>query len=836
MGVDNIFIIKTPDSLFRVLRGVFEKNNLEKAEDFAPYILYSSKSKRENERLMEYLELIINNANDDKKSGRMRKHELFEKTLFEKISEERDFFKGRIVIPINGLSVDEYGRRDGLDPYSPEFRFSSRALSLQNHYDHEFLKTVPLFMYMQPATFTQMFKEWNGGLRLEDLLSQDLKEFTYEERYKKKFQNDFPEELRYQEQQELEEVVLNEFEEMPFQPSILELIHEPEQEYDPFIETVGSIGFGSLTKPSDMLVGSLRYREILFDLRPIKRAIEKSPSTFEKDVLRTEKFSSVKDFLRHHSRRIHIAKTLMAIKWGFYFQMLEENLKEMIDEYNLRGIPLYMEKTSATSDIIKQAIKFSGTNLPIQYIGGFEGIVAGKLVVDGIHSEPAFRRLSGFLSSTQSIWKGDYSRTRVRASKPDTTLVKYESSEKIPWVKLEESIHGRHPNMEDMVEALMIEREQAIVDRYSRRTQSGVCRIEPRLVELKNYKGVIIDGRASETKVLLEWQKEIEGKEWILDLKAENYFGDKATFLEEQDPDNDVESDFRGSEFSPPVNCSIEKVISRAMKENGFELIKRITTDEQKRDFYRFFDPELKEPIAALRGTKLHEVGLQPFPSLVHYETLRQIGIEPMPSSNYCEILFQDTLFNPRTENNFSISFHPDTLFFMKDQNDVYDVVVIDKKTNREISYPETYYTKQIAFYGLMVKKFLEENGYKTGNTYLILDKNAFNDQFVVKGEELPPFHNINVFRPQKYERIMRFTPKSTFPDSVMEEVYKIVAEKDILMSNDWAYFVEMRERMEISKGKSCKNCFFEKQVICDKVIEKNIGLMDVLEGNFESV
>ena len=73
--------------------------------------------------MKELLENIIDNANNEKKSGRFKKYEFFETEFSNKIKDKK-YFKNKIPILVNGLSIDEKGIRDGLDPYSNSFLFS----------------------------------------------------------------------------------------------------------------------------------------------------------------------------------------------------------------------------------------------------------------------------------------------------------------------------------------------------------------------------------------------------------------------------------------------------------------------------------------------------------------------------------------------------------------------------------------------------------------------------------------------------------------------------------------------------------------------------------------
>ena len=76
----------------------------------------------------------------------------------------------------------------------------------------------------------------------------------------------------------------------------------------------------------------------------------------------------------------------------------------------------------------------------------------------------------------------------------------------------------------------------------------------------------------------------------------------------------------------------------------------------------------------------------------------------------------------------------------------------------------------QTAFYGLMVKEIVEENGLKTNNIYTVLNKNSFDRHFFVPGSNTKEHHNIGVFRPQKYSPITKFSQNDDFLDYVIEE------------------------------------------------------------------
>ena len=87
----------------------------------------------------------------------------------------------------------------------------------------------------------------------------------------------------------------------------------------------------------------------------------------------------------------------------------------------------------------------------------------------------------------------------------------------------------------------------------------------------------------------------------------------------------------------------------------------------------------------------------------------------------------------------------------------------------------------QTAFYGLMIKDIVEENGLKTNNIYTVLNKNSFDHHFFnIKNEE-KEHHNIGVFRPQKFSPITKFSPEDPFLEYVMQELYRAVTEKEEL-------------------------------------------------------
>ncbi|MFH1770086.1 MAG: hypothetical protein ABH828_00865 [archaeon] len=807
-SVDNIHIVKQQYTLFNMLSDVFDKENIWTSIDFLPYLNTFAADPKENAEMINLLEMIIVKAFEPQVIGRMKKFRFAERKLYEKLKNEQKFFEDKIIIPTNGLSIDEHGLRDGLDPYSPEFRFTNSLLDIAKTLDPEFLDKIVL-MFMQPWTFVPLIKRDNeGNIKLEDILAEDLKKYTFENLYA---HNDFKRLSLYELKED--EVLYNEYKEI--------------------IEKVGAVAIGSLTKPADNSIPTFRYRERLLDVKPIKKSVTKSPADFKKDVYRP-KLTTVDEFVKHHARLVKLGKMVMAVKWKKYLEILEPSIKNMINNYDLEGLPLYMEKTSASSDIIKQAIKFSGLNIPIQYIGGFEGILSGKQEAHGIHSGIAINKLTGFLQTAESIWTGNHAKKYTRIKVPKANIIRYKQSKEYPWVLLEENIKGRHPNQTDLVPKFITKRGLEIVNKYMVRTTSGNIRVEPRLVELMFFEGTIKANITSEDKRVIPWQEYIAGKTPIFDLKSENFFGRKATFLSEQSEKLDLSADFRGSELSAHVNCARQRVIARGMRLDTYDILKPIVQKGREGEFHRFLDHILREPIAAHRGTKLHELTYQPFDGLVHYETLTLIpGVdEPVPSDHYCEILFEDTLHNPITDKDFTISFHPDTLFFLKDDNNVYDIVIIDKKTNRKISTMETYYKKQVTFYGMMVEKFMKEQGYKTGNIIVMLDKNSFNDQFLNFEEDQPKFLNINSYRKQEYEGISIIEPHEWYRREVMHEVYKTVEFKERIMNGDLQLSLDIKKEMEKKTGKYCaKDCFFEDNQVCAYSLENEIDLMAVLEG-----
>ena len=61
-------------------------------------------------------------------------------------------------------------------------------------------------------------------------------------------------------------------------------------------------------------------KEILFDIRPIKRSITKSPSTWVNDVYLEEEYKSVKEHLHNYVHLVNLGKTMMAMKWNYYLK------------------------------------------------------------------------------------------------------------------------------------------------------------------------------------------------------------------------------------------------------------------------------------------------------------------------------------------------------------------------------------------------------------------------------------------------------------------------------------------------------------------------------------
>ncbi|MBW2985596.1 hypothetical protein KY313_02990 [Candidatus Woesearchaeota archaeon] len=757
--VDTIFTIKQPYALFRIFRKIFSEHNIEEAKDFEPFVKKYSHipfTSKNRENLKELLEEIIDNANNEKKSGRFNKYELFETEFFHKI-QDKGYLKNKIPILVNGLSIDEKGIRDGIDPYSNSFIFSNHLLELKQGFDEEFLNRL-LFMYIQPTTYTQLFKKTENGFALEDLLFEECNRLN---------------------------------------------------------EDIKGIGFGTLQKTDSISpkIGNSRYKEILFDIRPVKRSITKSPSTWVDDVYEKGKFGSVKEFLHHYSHLVYLNKTMMAMKWNYYLNDMGGEIKKTLDDYNLKGLPLFMEKTSAAADIIKKATKFSKYKLPLHFIGGKQGILAGKMLFRGIHEEVAFHRLVGFLDRIKAIEENKYVRTHINIPKPKIKKIEYNSTKLFPWILLEENIHNAHPNMKDMAQSLLTDKEIDIIGNFARHKEVGFCRIEPRLVELFEYQGSIYEGRRSQNKLNLSWQQELKGKNIVFPYQLKEFFGKNATFLKDQviEPI----TDFRGSEFSLPSHCSIQKLISTTIKDNAYDILEYII-GKYDNILDQFYDKETKQPIAALRGIKLHEITLKPFDDLVHYNTLKELNLDPVPSDQYCEIAFHNKVSIPNTDKECSISFHPDALLFLKDQKERYDIIILDTKTNRVTPYPEVKYLMQTAFYGLMIKDIVEKNGLETNNIYTVLNKNAFDHHFFVPGNNEITHNNIGVFRPQKFSPITKFSPEDPFLDYVMQELHRAVTEKEELRNNDKQYLIGMKKDMQ--KKHNCDTCYFEQKTICDYI------------------
>lgn len=774
LEIDTVFSLKQSYALLYIYQNILKNLNLNDPVALSSKIFDEFKHLNKSKRNM--LEQIINtefvNSTDVHKVGRFSKY-LDQELAFEMVV-DKGILNDKILILTDSIGINEYGEKQGCDPYSNSFVFSNNLIKLGDVFPKEFLHKIVL-MYMHPVMFNQTFDIHDNDTYIVDIIKKNNRLSKLE----------------------LEKLLNS-------QKFIIDKGYNPR-------------------------IGIANYSLDMFDVEAFEEFMNQDIDKWMDDNL--EKGESLTHAIEKQKTRILFNKILMGLRYGYYFDKLHNSFVKTKDDYNLQGLPLMMNKTSFSYEILNIANRFRQYKFkddPKKYyhfIGGKPGINAGKMLRRGIHEPSAFSRLTGFLKSINpdyvDVKKSDISPTIFTGHK--SNLV---SDLRIPWSLIEEDLMNGSPIMTDMI----LEKESdktkqkrkdiivKIVDSFARSKKVGFSRIERHIEDLMKYKGSIYLGRRNESKSNLWWPNEIKDKKIVFPYFVKDFFGDKIKFLDEQDDARNINSDFRGSEFSMSANCSIQKLISKFTRGIVYDILDNIIlTDEDRFIFERLYHPILKEPTAAVRGTAIHEWVLNPFKDLKHYKTLENINIEPCPSDYYCE-----TEFVTKYKNGL-VSFHPDTFFLLDDGFDVYDIVILDVKTNRRTPYPKICYLMQTGFYAKVIADVMHKNGIKTGNFYVSLIHNAFDNDFDSGLGTNKKMYNI--FRPQKLSPITKFTKEDSFIQFIDDEYTRTLEEKHLLLYDSNKIF-EIKEE-SLSSGK-CDHCYFEHEKICNYMCQNFISFQDI--------
>ncbi|MBI4453637.1 hypothetical protein HY636_03250 [Candidatus Woesearchaeota archaeon] len=664
-------------------------------------------------------------ANDQKKVGRLKKYRMHGEILLDELKKHdrtnnNNPFHKKIPILVNGLCVTDYrsGRKSGIDPYSNSHLFSTLFIEAVNgRFPFEFLDMFRL-VYVQPVPYIQT-----------PAVKEEFSEISTHYSSRQDSPNEFY----------LDNELIG-LEEM--------LRGRIEAEVNPEIHAKNGIGFGALIKFGDIIPkrGNSVYDPALLSLKQIEQVLKASPDLVSEDAT----FNGVidlKKYLELKRYEIHLNTQVMAIKFAQILDLMFPHIIETMKEYGIRGIPLYMEKTSDSARIIENTLAYSETPLKFHFVGGEQGILASTpelMPFMGICHPTAIGRLIGFIENVYMTWSKRFVKSARRVNiKPKEIInkVRYQSVDEYPFFLLENGTRDKHPNIHDLAKEILSEDEAGHVREFAYTHRIGFSRIEPRIVELMTRDTSIYCGFRTMDKSNRRWLQELDGKKIITSDMIPGFFempsiknarvNDNSGENQQGGPQR-IKSDFRGSEFSLPtsprldhawfakyyehisddegsfgtsdtgasldIGCSIEKIITSMQREKRKELLKEQLSREAQdvvEEFFRTHTQEM-ESIFAIRGTAIHKVSSTPLDGLVHYDTLRKAGIEPRASDCYTETPFLHTItakdlcylkshtdLKHRITRPFTVSIHPDAYLFLE-REDTQDTYSDGEKSNSE--------------------------------------------------------------------------------------------------------------------------------------------------------
>jgi hypothetical protein len=774
--VDNVFNISRNHSLLYLCKPVLDSLGIFNAEDLIKVMRKQNNFKTESRKgvnLTDIISLMYEKIELNKNVGKYKKYLLREEKVLDSFLDIDIFGRdGKIPIFINGICmVDNMNfQKKGIDPYS-NFHFFSNNL----------IKDVPSlfskgiyenfeFIYVQPLVYIQQMKERNEKFMLVDFLDD------YTQAY-----------------------------------------------INPKIK---GVGFGNLNKmdSSRLFIDNSQFNLALFDIKEIEKGLRNFPDLYKQELDSSD--YNFREFLSKKKYEIYINRELMSIKYAIIVDLISKKNFEFMQNLDLSNIKLFMEKTSFSADIMSNVnyylSVFGKNNVPFSYIGGDQGIFQKKgLLLKGICDESALNRLYGYMGAVFNDKNRPESQTGRKGKKKDNRVkMDFVNSQKYPFLLIERELENKKPNFEDVCDSYLEQEDVGVAKdmleetkKYSYMYRVGTKRIEPRLVELLNQDIIGYEDFRVFTKQSFNFYERHKNKSKITANQINGFF-DMAVI----NTDNKKKSDFRGSLFVLKTTPSItEKWVENAYKGNidvgcCIESLINDMTDKAIYDVLKKEGQDISEfskknnlPLIALRGTFLHEISSMDLEGLAHYETLSKAGFKPTKTRNYAE-----TAFNYKLDN-ISVGFHPDCYFFLE-KDGKYDLVVMDKKTNRRTAYPEHKYLLQTFFYGWSIKKAMkEELGIEINNIYCVLDKMAFYTGFDNQ-EIFNPVHAR--YREQSFSPIICFGKDHFLNDLIWDFVKKKVTEKKII-ENDLEYLKNYRRNN--MNMKKC-NCYSQTKVICDYI------------------
>ncbi|MFT4304208.1 MAG: hypothetical protein ACMXYG_06600 [Candidatus Woesearchaeota archaeon] len=726
------------------------------------------------------------------KVSRLNKYHSYIDILLQELGKDgrENPFHEKIPIFINGLCITDEGlmQKEGIDPYGNNHIFSNLLLDLlPNFFPNEFLDMLR-FVYVQPIPYTQR----TVIRRIEHEKDDDNREGDI--------------------QFGLEDIL---------RERILKKINQE-----------GRIGFGTLEKYdyTTPKIGNSFYHSDMFDARQLHSRIANNPDNYADEAMHNGKLDW-QWFLQKQQITAYVNKQIMAIKFAMIRDMIFPHVIDTLLDYHIDSIPLYMEKTSSSSEIMQITNDYVDIPFDLEFIGGKDGILANapdRLPKAGICHPTAIGRLFGFMESIYMKWTGGKQifMPKTKQEKKTNILV-YESSGTFPWLLLENDTHKENPNLHDLAIEHLSQYEIGLLEALAKIHRVGFTRVEPRIVALKNTDFNVYKGLRSINKENIRWFTESRDKNWLTPDKIPGFMSMQSI--------SEMAGDFRGSELSYPIGpklsqrwiedfhdgkadmgCSIAPVLGRIERTYARKLLAEQLKheDEHKvKEFFRHVNPDTLESIYAVRGTAAHNLFSMPLEGLVHYDTLNLAGIEPVSSDKYTETPLVTTIFSKTKYGGiqFQATFHPDVYLFMERGDNNYDLIVIDRKTNRATPYPEHKYLMQTLFYGWMLSDIVKkELGIDVINIYTMLDKNAFYKGF---GDNDVITYPHTTYRTPKFSPITLWTPDDPLREIIPDVVGTIQAEKQMII-NEPSSIIDMKKQHE-AKG-LCDKCYSETRFLCN--------------------
>ncbi len=739
---------------------------------------------------------ILNNRYNSRYLNYFGRHVLLSNLW--KSTDAESFFNNTLPIFVSGYTpVDETSRRKvGIDPYSYRNYFTTKllleldAFSERNQNILNKLSQVSL-SYIQPNLYIQFFNRNDDELLLEDitrslsLLNADLDfEFNLENESLSSFAAD---------------------------------LH-------------------SLSKSSYRRSGRTFsvFSLSLFDENHVKKILFYDPLRF-KETLERLNLSNNRELINYVKKVSNLSKRVLAFRTSQLIKNSFDYLASKINALDIFGIPLYMEKTGYASKVLeivkKDFLSTFDKQISFFYIGGEKGIFENvkDLPDKGICESSAIRKLLGFIDSLPS--KDSSSKNFVLSSNKapknthisikqdkDNYKISYVSSSKYPFLLIEEEFIHKHPNLEDLAEALFEKSPVSLEElkEFFSRFKVGIRRIEPTLVDLF-YDSMVNSGLLSLSNDRAPLRALIRDKQLILPGQIDGFFDKVVT-------KNLSKADFRLSLFSLPTNpkilkkyfndntvkkidggCPIDKYLSQDLEHlcNNFNSHFSLALD------YKCLKEQMYSKIADI-GTLVHSLVSSSFKDLIHYNTLERLGLPPQDSSQYCELPF--VVDYDLDGSKVNISFHPDAILFLRDkekQNNL-DIIVLDTKTKSAHPYFEHKYLLQTYFYADSIAKLVNEKlSLNVNDYYLVISRLAFFGKHYADAEDL------TYYRQQTLSPVIRISKDDKFREIAQQILYSSV--KDLLdLKNNPDKFFEFKEISE-KKG-YCHKCFLNHQTVCNEI------------------